>query len=94
MRVTLQDDAEMLEETVVIGYGVQKKSDLTGAVASVRSEDLKDRSTTDAAAAFRVRLPVSRSSTPPVLRVKELPSVSVVTLRTPVRSDRSSSSMV
>ena len=42
MRVTLQDDAEMLEETVVIGYGVQKKSDLTGAVASVRSDDLKD----------------------------------------------------
>ena len=53
MRVTLQDDAEMLEETVVIGYGVQKKSDLTGAVASVRSEDLKDRSTTDAAAALQ-----------------------------------------
>ena len=37
MVVTLDDDAEMLEETVVIGYGVQKKSDLTGSVASVRS---------------------------------------------------------
>ena len=53
MRITLQDDAEMLEETVVIGYGVQKKSDLTGAVASVRGDDLKDRSTTDAAAALQ-----------------------------------------
>ena len=53
MTVTLEDDTEMLEETVVIGYGVQKKSDLTGAVASVRSEDLENRSTTDAAAALQ-----------------------------------------
>ena len=51
--VVLQEDAEMLEETVVIGYGVQKKSDLTGSVASVRSSDLKDRSTSDAAAALQ-----------------------------------------
>jgi TonB-linked SusC/RagA family outer membrane protein len=51
--VVLEEDAEFLEETVVIGYGVQKKSDLTGAVASVRSDDLKDRSTTDAAAALQ-----------------------------------------
>jgi TonB-linked SusC/RagA family outer membrane protein len=51
--IVLEDDTEMLEETVVIGYGVQKKSDLTGAVASVRSEDLENRSTTDAAAALQ-----------------------------------------
>ena len=49
----LEEDSEFLEETVVIGYGVQRKSDLTGAVASVRSDDLKDRSTTDAAAALQ-----------------------------------------
>lgn len=42
-----------IEETVVIGYGVQKKSDLTGAVASVRSEDLQNRSTSDAASALQ-----------------------------------------
>jgi TonB-linked outer membrane protein, SusC/RagA family len=53
MVVVLEDDAEMLEETVVIGYGVQRKSDLTGAVASVRSADLENRSTTDAAAALQ-----------------------------------------
>ena len=51
--VTLEEDSEFLEETVVIGYGVQKKSDLTGAVASVRSDDLVNRSTTDAAAALQ-----------------------------------------
>ena len=53
MTITLEDDAEMLEETVVIGYGVQKKSDLTGSVASVREADLQNRSTSDAAAALQ-----------------------------------------
>ena len=49
----LAEDAEFLEETVVIGYGVQKKSDVTGSVASVRSAELANRSTTDAAAALQ-----------------------------------------
>ena len=51
--VVLQEDSEFLDETVVIGYGVQRKSDLTGSVASVRSEELMDRSTSDAAAALQ-----------------------------------------
>jgi TonB-linked SusC/RagA family outer membrane protein len=51
--IVLEEDAEFLDETVVIGYGVQRKSDLTGAVASVRSEDLENRSITDAAAALQ-----------------------------------------
>ena len=51
--IVLEEDTEMLEETVVIGYGVQKKSDLSGAVSSVRREDLENRSTTDAAAALQ-----------------------------------------
>mgnify|MGYP002624643586 FL=1 len=41
MNVTLQDDAEMLEETVVIGYGTVKVKDLTGSVAAVGSKDLE-----------------------------------------------------
>ena len=53
MTITLADDTEMLEETVVIGYGVQKKSDLTGSVASVRETELQNRSTSDAAAALQ-----------------------------------------
>ena len=53
INVVLVEDNEMLEETVVIGYGVQKKSDLTGSVASVREEALKNQSTTDAAAALQ-----------------------------------------
>jgi len=53
--VMLQEDTQLLEETVVIGYGVQKKSDLTGSVASVGEESLKNQSVTDAAAALQGR---------------------------------------
>ena len=38
--VVLPDDAEMLEETVVIGYGVQKKSVVTAAIAKVDAESI------------------------------------------------------
>ena len=51
--VVLQEDTQFLEETVVIGYGVQRKSDLTGSVSSVREEDFQNRSTSDAAAALQ-----------------------------------------
>ena len=51
--IVLEEDNEMLEETVVIGYGVQRKSDLTGSVASVRETELQNRSTSDAAAALQ-----------------------------------------
>ena len=53
LSITLREDAQTLNDVVVIGYGVQKKSDLTGSVASVKAEDLKHRSTTDAAAALQ-----------------------------------------
>ena len=53
LSITLREDAQTLNDIVVIGYGVQKKSDLTGSVASVKAEDLKNRSTTDAAAALQ-----------------------------------------
>ena len=53
LNVVLVEDTELLEETVVIGYGVQKKSDLTGAVAQVKDSDLTNRSTSDAAAALQ-----------------------------------------
>ena len=35
MRITLKEDTEMLDEVVVVGYGVQKKANLTGAVSTV-----------------------------------------------------------
>ncbi len=39
LHVTLVSDEHVLQETVVIGYGVQRKSDLTGSVSSVSSKD-------------------------------------------------------
>ena len=39
--IVLREDAEMLEETVVVGYGVQKKSVVTAAISSITPEDLK-----------------------------------------------------
>ena len=51
--IVLAEDSEFLEETVVVGYGVQRKSDLTGAVASVKSDDFVARSTANAANALQ-----------------------------------------
>lgn len=43
INVKLREDTEILDEVVVVGYGTQKKSDVTTAVASVSSENLKNR---------------------------------------------------
>ncbi|GHV22413.1 SusC/RagA family TonB-linked outer membrane protein [Bacteroidia bacterium] len=37
--LTLQEDSKLLDEVVVVGYGVQKKRDLTGAVSSIKMDD-------------------------------------------------------
>lgn len=51
--IVLDEDNTTLNDLVVVGYGVQKKSDLTGSVASVKGDDIKNLSTTDAAAALQ-----------------------------------------
>ena len=55
--IVLEDDLEMLEATVVIGYGSQRKSDLTGSVVNLQLEDLRNLSTTDAAGALQGKAP-------------------------------------
>ena len=40
--IALDEDVRGIEEVVVVGYGVQKKSDLTGAITQVKSEDIKE----------------------------------------------------
>ena len=47
MKIVLKEDYQDLEETVVIGYGAVKKRDLTGAVASVKSEEIVKTPTTN-----------------------------------------------
>ena len=38
--ITLIDDAQSLDELVVVGYGIQKKSSITGSVETIKAEDL------------------------------------------------------
>ena len=57
LNVILQEDAEMLEETVVVGYGVQKKVNLTGAVSQVKGDEFAQRPVVDAAQALQGMVP-------------------------------------
>lgn len=56
INVTLQSDSKLLDEVVVIGYGTSKRSDLTGSVVSVKSEDLMQTPTSDVAQALAGRV--------------------------------------
>ena len=40
-QIQMESDAMMLEQVVVVGYGVQKKADLTGSVSIVNADELK-----------------------------------------------------
>lgn len=53
LTIVLKPENTTLNDVVVIGYGIQKKSDLTGSVASIKSDDIKGLSTTDAGAALQ-----------------------------------------
>ena len=57
MNVTLQEDANDLQEVVVTGYTTQKKADLTGSVAVVSTKNLKTTSDTDPMRALQGRVP-------------------------------------
>lgn len=54
--VQMQPDAEQLEEIVVIGYGTQKKSDMTGAVGIVKGDELAKFTTANATNAIQGRM--------------------------------------
>lgn len=51
--IVLQEDSQMLEETVVVGYGVQKKRDLTGSISQIKSGDMADRTISNAGQALQ-----------------------------------------
>ncbi|WP_026957149.1 SusC/RagA family TonB-linked outer membrane protein [Algoriphagus vanfongensis] len=53
--ITLEEDAKSLDEVVVIGYGAVKRSDLTGSVAQVKSEELNSFPTTNVMQALNGR---------------------------------------
>lgn len=53
LQLILKEDTEMLDEVVVVGYGTMKKSDLTGAVAAVKGDQLAARKTTQLSTALQ-----------------------------------------
>ncbi|AZQ61380.1 TonB-dependent receptor [Flammeovirga pectinis] len=55
--IKLDEDVEQLEEVVVVGYQVQKKSVVTGAIASVKSEDITQTPVQNAAQALQGKTP-------------------------------------
>lgn len=77
--VKLAEDSQLLQEVVVVGYGVQRKSDLTGAVASVKAADaLKNTRPVMYPMHCRDVWPVYQFSLVPVILLKTIPSVYVV----------------
>src|SRR5690606_24171604 len=53
LNIVLVTDSQLLDEVVVVGYGTQKKTNLTGAVSEINSEDLELRSVNSATQALQ-----------------------------------------
>ena len=57
LQILLQEDSQALEEIVVVGYGVQKKVNLTGSVSSVKGESFEHRPVADATQSLQGLVP-------------------------------------
>ncbi|MBR4808951.1 MAG: TonB-dependent receptor [Bacteroidales bacterium] len=57
MDIVLKEDSEMLNETVVVGYGVQKRESLTGSISQIRSEDIAMTKSANAVASLQGKIP-------------------------------------
>lgn len=55
--INLEPDTKQLDEVIVVGYGIQKKVNVTGAVATVGGEELIKRPVTNAASMLQGRMP-------------------------------------
>ena len=68
IRIIMKEDAKTLDEVVVIGYGVQKKADLTGSVANINTEKLNTQSNANIGQALQGKIAgvdiVSQGGTP------------------------------
>jgi TonB-linked SusC/RagA family outer membrane protein len=77
MTIQLQPDNKVLDEVVVVGYGVQKKSSVTGAISQVKPEDMENRTISNAQQALQGKTSgvqvISTSAAPgssPTVRVR------------------------
>lgn len=57
MVIKLQEDSEMLQEVVVVGYGIQKKESVVGAISQVGNESITRAGTSDITSALSGKLP-------------------------------------
>ena len=53
MTIQMRPDNKVLDEVVVVGYGVQKKSSVTGAISQVKPEDIENRTISNAQQALQ-----------------------------------------
>lgn len=56
-KLVLKEDSETLEEVVVVGYGVQKKVNLSGSVAAIEGDQIASKPTSDALSALQGTMP-------------------------------------
>ncbi|EKC47773.1 protein containing TonB-dependent receptor, plug domain protein, partial [human gut metagenome] len=81
-KIVLSEDTETLEEVVVVGYGTQKKSDLTGSVMQVKSKDITSVTANNPIQALQGRVTGvsvvtnSRPGKSPTLRIRGNGSIS------------------
>lgn len=68
LNIAMREDNKALDEVVVIGYGVQKKADLTGSVANIKADKLNTQSNSSIAQALQGKIAgvdiVSQGGTP------------------------------
>lgn len=57
INVILKEDSQLLNEVVVVGYGVQKRSDVTGAVVSIKPSDLENMPSANIVQSLQGKLP-------------------------------------
>ena len=74
LTVTLKEDNKVLDEVVVVGYGTQKKVNLTGSVASVSTDEIKDRVQSNVLSAVQGTVPgvtvISRPGSTPSINFR------------------------
>lgn len=57
LNITLREDSKLLNEVVVVGYGTQKKADLSGSVVAVNGKEIASRPTSNVTAALQGMMP-------------------------------------
>ena len=57
LNIVMQEDISMIEETVVVGYGTQKKASLSSAISNIRSEELTATKQSDVLASLQGKVP-------------------------------------